>query len=163
AGNFTQAMFVGSATAGGDTIEDNVIVTSDFAIALDSIGNTVRNNLIGTNATGTAGLGSGRGIVITEPGAPSANNTISGNLISGLAIGIQISSSSGGISIRGNKIGTDITGTAPIPNSNTGIFIFGPGGATIGGTGPGDGNIIAFNGGVGVILSTAGTNGYDIP
>jgi hypothetical protein len=165
-GNTTQGMFPGSSSKGGNTIEDNVIVANDFAIKLESDNNVVRNNLIGTNTTGTAGLGGGQGIVVQSGNATSNHNTITSNLISGGSIGIVISTSPSfpvqGLVIQGNKIGTDITGTAAIPNSSDGINIDGPGGASIGGTNPGDGNIIAFNGGVGVILSTAGTNGYDI-
>ena len=55
--------------------EGNVIVTSDFAIELESNDNTIQGNLIGTNATGTAGLGAGRGIVIVNSNVLSANNT----------------------------------------------------------------------------------------
>ena len=55
--------------------------------------------------------------------------------------------------IQGNKIGTDVTGTSAIPNSGDGIFVLGsPGGATIGGTGPGEGNTIAFNSQSGVVI-----------
>jgi hypothetical protein len=162
AGNPTQGMFPGSSSLGRTTIADNVIVASDFAITLESSGNVVRDNLIGTNATGTAGLGAGRGIVIANDNAPAANNQITGNLISGGTIGIQIDGTDSGLVIQGNKIGTDITGTAAIPNSSNGIQIDGPGGATIGGTGPGEGNVIAFNGGVGVFVTTNTTTGYAI-
>jgi hypothetical protein len=166
AGNPTQAMFPGSSSKGGDLIEDNVIVTSDFAIQLESNDNVVRDNLIGTNATGTAGLGGGRGVVIASGNASSNHNTIAGNLISGGTTGIQISTSPSfpvqGLVIQGNKIGTDIKGKKAIPNSSDGIDIIGEGGATIGGANPGEGNIIAFNGGVGVFVTDSATTGYAI-
>ena len=162
----SQAMFVGSASRGGDTIEDNVIIASDFAIKLDSGNNTIRDNLIGTNAAGTAALGSGLGIVVWWANSPTApNNRITGNLISGNAVGIQIASTDTGLVIQGNKIGTDITGTAAIPNSGDGILIqgfFAPGGAIIGGTGPGEGNVIAFNGGAGVDVGINAVGAYTI-
>ena len=44
-------------------------------------------------------------------------------MISGCTIGIAISFTDTGLVIQGNKIGTDITGTAAIPNSVAGILI----------------------------------------
>jgi hypothetical protein len=155
-GNHTQCIF----PPGGDLIQGNVIVTTDIAISLGNTNNNfIQDNLIGTNATGSAGLNAGQGIVIGAAGAPADHNTITGNLISGGGIGISITSTSlQGLVIQGNKIGTDITGTTAIPNSGDGIHIFGnspPGGAVIGGTNPGDGNMIAFNSGAGVAIDQA--------
>ncbi len=48
--------------------------------------------------------------------------------------------------MEGNLIGTDITGTQPVPNQQQGIdYFFGASDNTIGGTGAGAGNVIAFN------------------
>src|SRR5262249_44803754 len=105
------------------------------------------------NATGTAGLG-GYYLGINDQ---SSNDTIAGNLISGGSYGIFIQHQGApgpGPTIRGNKIGTDITGTLGL-DSGRGIVISGsPDGATIGGTNPGDGNTIAFNSLWGVLVST---------
>jgi hypothetical protein len=167
AGSPTNGIVVAGQLAGtgGDLIANNVIVVSSTAIKLDSPNNTIQDNFIGTNATGTAGLGSGStGILVQWAYSPAApNNTITGNLISGCAIGIQISSTDTGLVIQGNKIGTDITGTAAIPNTVAGILINNSGGALIGGTNPGEGNVIAFNGGPGVcVFGGVGVNGYAI-
>jgi len=85
----------------------------------------------------------------TTPGA--------GNVVSGNAIGIDISGS--GTTVQGNRVGTDITGTAAVPNEADGIVVEYSDNA-IGGTDPGSGNIIAFNGpsivgGNGVLIKSA--------
>ncbi len=55
--------------------------------------------------------------------------------------------------MQGNLIGTDETGKAPLGNKLDGILITEGSGITIGGTGPGQGNVIAFNDqfGIGVV------------
>ena len=156
----TSDSFFGVVATERATIVDNVIVATAEGIELGGGENLVRGNRIGTDATGTVGLGAGTGIRIGNNGV---NNTISDNLISGGTIGIHIDPfpSIAGLVIQGNKIGTDINGTAAIPNSGDGIKIGGPGGATIGGTNPGEGNVIAFNGGAGISMSNSPT-GYAI-
>ncbi len=78
--------------------------------------------------------------------ASGAGNLISGNgkVSSGLGHGNGISV--GGLNniIQGNLIGTDATGTGPLGNLDDGIF--GGRNTTVGGTGAGEGNVIAFNG-----------------
>src|SRR5262249_43205693 len=69
--------------------------------------------------------------------------------------GIQVQGS--GTVIQGNFIGTDSTGTARLPNKDEGIhvsYLFSGDvhDILIGGTGPGEGNVIAYNGGIAGIL-----------
>jgi len=120
-------------------------------------GNAVTGNLIGTNAAGSFALpNAGGGIVLgfgvtgTTIGGttPGARNVISGN--SGLA-GIWLQSGSSGNTIRGNYVGTDVTGVNALPNAGRGMLI-GSSDNTIGGSAPGAGNVIAFNGGIGVLV-----------
>jgi hypothetical protein len=146
----------GSAPGAGNVIvangSDNVGLRSNFIVANN---NLVQGNLIGTNATGTAALGGLFGIK-AESHAGSA--MILGNLISGVNIGIHISDGTSNWTIRGNKIGTDITGTQPIPNSAQGIlFLDGGSSLSVGGTGAGEGNIIAFNASDGIRVNAAVT------
>jgi len=139
----------------------NVIVGTALGIRVGAGGSStntlIQGNFIGTNATGTAGLG-GRGIS-TDNGA--SNLTIggaaagAGNLISGGTTAISLGDSSPPVTIQGNKIGTDVTGTHPIINAGDGISIAIAGtGSLIGGTGPGEGNTIAYNCGRGVWTTT---------
>ena len=79
----------------------------------------------------------------TEPGA---RNLISGNLWNGISL------VGAGHRVEGNFIGTDITGTLPLGNGLVGVQITGLGFVTIGGTAPGAGNRIAFNGFGGILV-----------
>lgn len=121
----------------------------------------VRGNLIGTNATGTAALPNGLHGVFSsflqlnlDVGGTSAadRNVISGNGASGISVS--------GLAdvIRGNYIGTDITGAAPLGNGAHGVL------TSIFGTRVGDpsdssaANLIAFNAkdGIAVALFAVG-------
>jgi uncharacterized repeat protein (TIGR01451 family) len=88
---------------------------------------TITGNFIGTDATGTrelanygGGIGVGArtsGIVIggassTPSLCNGACNLISGNSYFAIALG------GAGVAVRGNFIGTDVTGTKPLPNAN---------------------------------------------
>jgi len=57
--------------------------------------------------------------------------------------------SGSGISIQGNRVGTNAAGTAALPNGECGIELSGRG-VTIGGTAPGAGNLISGNTGPGI-------------
>ena len=116
-------------------------------VDLDSgANNLVEGNFIGTNRGGTAALPNGRaGIAIggaasgTIGGAtPGARNVIAGNVF-----GIDTGQFGGGWTIHGNHIGTDVTGTQPLPNG-AGILL-GSDNNLVGGSSPGEGNLISAN------------------
>ncbi|GAB5536212.1 MAG: hypothetical protein Rubg2KO_24610 [Rubricoccaceae bacterium] len=136
----------------------------------------IQGNFIGTDITGTKALepptiyGFGPGVdgfsipgtIVggTEPGA--------GNLISGIETGIELTQISGGrftngqtagVTIQGNRIGTDRTGTLDIGNTQGGIILYNGlrevRDVIIGGTVEGAGNIIAYNNLGGVVLDGA--------
>jgi CSLREA domain-containing protein len=124
--------------------------------------NSFQGNLIGTNATGTAALNAlFHGIVVA---GSTTNLTIggstvgAGNVITARATGIIVVQTLSGIVIEGNKIGTDITGTAALGNGNCGIDIGASFGAastgTVGGLLAGQGNVIAFNGTNGISVGS---------
>ena len=127
-------------------------------------GNSVENNYIGTDVTGSAALGNEiEGVVI----AVAQNNTIggtvagAGNVVSGNADdGVRIFGvASTGNQLQGNFIGTDATGTVAVPNVDDGVYIEDAPNNTIGGTTPGARNVISGNGDEGVQLSLASATG----
>ncbi|MBI5093031.1 MAG: right-handed parallel beta-helix repeat-containing protein [Candidatus Hydrogenedentes bacterium] len=137
--------------------------TGVFLYDSGTTGNVIVNNLVGTNADGTAALGNGTGVLI---GNQAAGNTIGGptaadrNLISGnTGLGVQLSD--GGTSanvVLGNAIGTNWTLTAPLGNGGPGVMVNnGATADTVGGPGAGDGNVVAFNVGPGVKVTDAGS------
>jgi hypothetical protein len=120
------------------------------------LGGRFEGNFIGTDATGTKALGN-HGIGLRTEGVGFTNETIggtaagAGNVISGNS-GDGILLYGSGHVVQGNRIGTDVTGTAPLPNGGSGVRVLGSG-MTIGGLEAGAGNTIAFNAGDGVVVS----------
>jgi len=161
-----------SDTIGGTTAaERNVISGNDQAgIAMTgatATANVIVGNYIGIDVTGMLDRGNTtRGIDIdgspnTLIGGVDAGNIISGNgtdaiFITG-ATAIQTK-------ILGNLIGTDITGLAGIANNGGAAIRIHTGvtSTTIGGTGAGEGNTIAFNSGDGVGLQSTASTGNQI-
>jgi len=129
-GNGTEGVYLGSvlnAVIGGElAAQGNVISGNGGGIYAAGASGIVRNNLIGLAADGVASIGNaGDGITVYDSvldiGTNSAGNIIAGNGRDG------ISANSGTLSIRGNRIGTDASGTQARANL-TGIGI---GGATV--------------------------------
>jgi hypothetical protein len=120
----------------------------------------IQNNLIGTNAAGTAALGnqaqgismsSGTGSLIGSTN-PAGRNIISASGQHG------ISMNANGNTVQGNYIGTNVTGTAAIPNAVDGINL-GGGNNVVGGTAAGAGNLISGNTTTGITLSNQAVAG----
>jgi hypothetical protein len=110
---------------------------------------TISDNLIGTNAAGTAALGN------TEQGLElyfAQNATVVDNVISGNGSGVLVEAAQipQNDIFQGNKIGTDKTGQVAIGNTNDGLDLSICSNVTVGGAGAGQGNVIAYNGGVGI-------------
>ena len=129
---------------------------------VNTSGNVVLNNYIGTNVEGTAALpNSVIGVLISQ----SSRNTVQGNLISGNGlVGLEIAgvTASGNV-VQSNKIGTNFDGTKAIPNGTLrpgdGIFIVNAPNNTIGGTAADAGNLISGNTFVGIELFGRFTRG----
>ncbi|MEZ5729479.1 MAG: hypothetical protein R3E48_16705 [Burkholderiaceae bacterium] len=113
--------------------------------------NVIRGNRIGVSAGGTALGNVGDGIFVTG----GADGTIiggtgaaEGNWIADAGIvGIEVDGASTGTVIRGNRIGTDLAGTANWGSQESSVLI--EGGATgtvVGGINAGEANVIAFGG-----------------
>ena len=111
--------------------------------------NEVRQNYIGTDATGRLPVPNGLGISMGgfgTPGSEAVGNRIVSNVISGNT-GTGISTCDiKGTSITGNRIGTDPAGTLNLGNGSTGIAMFCTGALDT----RISGNTIAFNNGDGI-------------
>jgi hypothetical protein len=146
----------GTALGAGNLISGNL---QDGVGIYGGSGNTIQGNFIGTDAAGLTALPNGYGVELYSGSynsvgggnAAGAGNLISGNLYDGIGI------YSDGNTVQGNRIGTDVSGTAPLGNGGDGVaieaFLHGYDNA-IGGTDPGTGNTIAYNGGYGVRITT---------
>ena len=152
---------------GGTTpAERNIIAGGYTVVDPGSTGNVLRGNYVGTDVTGTLALGIiANGVCIqsnafgniiggtsgTTPGGPctGACNVISGNGGDGVHMQFDVSDNI----VQGNYIGTDVTGINVLGNDLHGITLFSNAfNNVIGGTGPGEGNIISGSGMVGINL-----------
>ena len=144
-------------------VRDNVISGNvDAGIDISSTGeeNTIVGNRIGTDVAGTSALPNGVGIstffdtdnVIGGAGAADAN-LISGNTGAGIR-----TSSSEGLEVIGNLIGTDITGTAELANGGAGVELGGLSARAVAIGTPGEGNVISGNVASGVEVSASGAS-----
>jgi parallel beta-helix repeat protein len=126
-------------SASNNTISGNVISANDIAI-WSSSGTLIVGNRIGTNAAGTAIVGDSFNIE-EDPGStgtviggttPAARNVIAGRGMTLLGTGTVV---------KGNYVGTDISGTVPLATNFAGIFNQGIG-HIIGGVTPAERNVI---------------------
>lgn len=134
--------------------------------------NTVLGNLIGTDLTGTIALGGSvsAGVEISGSsntvGAPGAGNVISGHdwmVFGAFQVGIRLSGGRDNV-IQSNRIGTDVTGTLPLPNRRgieVAMILYSDlaRDSRIGGAGAGVGNLIAHNLGDAIALNSSAGSG----
>ena len=131
-------------TVGGSTSPDRNVISGNGldgigVIGVRATGNVIVGNYIGTDAAGTGALGSSDDGVEIREGA--SNNTVGGttpgerNMLSSNEDGLEIEAGSGsGNVVQGNFVGTDVSGTLPLPNVWNGIhFHDGPVNNLIGG------------------------------
>jgi Ca2+-binding RTX toxin-like protein len=107
-------------------IEDNVIAGSaqqGIRVAGGLVQDLkIQGNLIGTNSTGTAAIPNAEGISIRDAdgtlvgGSPAESNLISGNGGPGVQVTGSATDSNNGSVISNNRIGTNLAGTAALPN-----------------------------------------------
>jgi hypothetical protein len=153
-------------TIGGTTAPARNVISgwsSDFEVDGDSImgqpsGNQIEGNYIGTDATGSKAVVCHEDVFGFYPAgvvfSAGIGNTIADNVISGM-VGVAINLSGDGNKVQGNLIGTDATGTQPLPNG-FGVIVLGGSNNIIGGTGSGAANTIAFNRNWGVAVGGTG-------
>jgi titin len=143
----------GTAAGAGNLISAN----GNNAVRIYSLGTpisgiVVQGNKIGTNAAGTAALGNGgEGIW----GSILGTATIKGNVVAASS-GDGLNLTRGAFTVQGNWVGTDVTGTLDLRNTGSGIYSSSDSPSLIGGTGPGEANVVAFNGGPGTNTNFGG-------
>ncbi|HPF00847.1 MAG TPA: T9SS type A sorting domain-containing protein [Bacteroidales bacterium] len=157
--------FAGYATIGGLNAADRNIISGNEHIGLrllSSSHNTVINNYIGIDRTGTFALRNYDGLSLEAftqynqigGNSPAARNVISGNVAYGLPlIGYDTQHNI----IQGNYIGTNASGTAAVENTYGILFDDGSHYNTVGGLGSGEGNLLSGNSGYGLFLYNNGT------
>ncbi len=166
--NGAQNNIVGGSTAAdrniisGNTSNGVAIINSDTQ---QTRFNQVIGNYIGTNAAGTGAIPNDTGVAvwngannnIVGTAAPNKGNLISGN--NSIGVGFWDNGTSGN-SVKGNLIGTTVTGMAALPNGWSGVaFQSGANGNTVGGTASGEGNLLSGNTSYGVAMGNADTFG----
>jgi hypothetical protein len=162
----------GSTTTARNVISGNTLNSSADGVDIlgeSSDNNTVTGNYIGVDIDGDTFIGNGGNGVLIQLGADS--NTIGGtsagerNVISANSSdGVEITgSSTSGNLVLGNYIGVRADGISPMFNNGNGALIANSASNnTIGGTAAGAGNVIAFNNGDGVFISSATSIGNSI-
>ncbi len=139
----------------GDADERNVIAGNQSVgvhISHTNNGPLVAGNFIGTDITGTRALSNLHGVYATHA---SYNIRVGGttpafrNIISGNGGGYGVWLNNGNHAVLGNYIGTDVTGSQPVPNGS-GVSL--EGNSIVGNGQPGGGNLISGNSGQGIYL-----------
>jgi len=164
-------VFVGGGAAnniigGATAAAANLVSGNTFGIVLSdagTTGNTVLGNDVGTDATRTSAIPNGAGIQM-QSGA--SGNTVGGtapgafNLVSGNVLGIVLrEAGTANNQVLGNLVGTNISGTAALPNQQAGVLLsLGAVSNTIGGPDRADRNIVSGNIGAGIAISDTGTS-----
>jgi IPT/TIG domain/S-layer homology domain len=152
------AEFSNDFTVGGPAPADRNLVSGQTQTniqIISSADSTVEGNLIGPDISGAVALGPTLDCLFVATNTQGA--VIRGNVVGGATVGMNLGNTADaitGMTVQGNWVGTDVTETADIGNLFAGIFIQGRG-ITIGGVGAGEGNVIAFNDGAGVLVSYA--------
>jgi len=134
---------------GGTDPADRNVISGNAASGILLYGatnNRIEGNFIGTDVSGTVSLGNQLDGIASEVSqvviggtALGAGNVLSGNAESGIEA-VRYSD----LVIRGNRIGTDVTGTRALGNGGDGVsFLLSTG--TVGGTEAGAGNVISAN------------------
>ncbi len=152
---------IGLEIAADDCLIQGLVINDfTFGILFSGNRNVIVKNYIGTDITGSQMTSrNGSGILLDGWIAPSANNVLRDNLVSGnVEFGVEIRNAVG-TKIQGNKVGTTADGNSKLGNGKWGIVIGDISADTlVGGTKPGEGNLISGNGSLGILLS-AGNDG----
>jgi len=155
---------VGASSIVGNTISGNTddgIYVSQITSPSDDpaqriVSVLIAGNFIGTDSEGRYAIENGSdGIELDD----ASEITVTGNTISGNA---ENGAYSNGIAaynaFTGNRVGTNRSGQAALANGADGIYLSFASASTIGGTGPGAGNLVSGNVGNGITIEFGGRN-----
>ena len=158
---------IGGSNAILSNLQGNVISgqTSGAGILLSGgIGNSINGNTIGLNVAGDVAIPNAVGISIVQGNTGTcigSSQTSLRNIISANTdCGINMESTTGHL-VQGNYIGVNAAGTGALKNSNAGIRMLDTSSCLLGGTSPGQGNIIVGDT-YGIILNGADSQGNTI-
>ena len=154
---------IGGTTAGARNL---ISGNQDAGVAFEFAGpgNRVEGNFIGTNVGGGGAVPNRLGVLLEEVArfimpptviggsVPGARNVISGNRGDGI-----LGEDTFAVRVQGNYIGTNVTGTAAVPNQGDGVSFSESGDVEIGGSTPAAGNVISGNRRQGISLDFMGS------
>ncbi len=124
--------------------------TSEAGIRVQSDGNQIVGNYIGTADDGKGSNANGEGVVLegnnNTVGGPNAGdrNVISGNTDAGVLVNRAVGMPDANV-VAGNYIGLDVTGQTEDANGGPGVQVLDATHTVVGGADPADGNVIAGN------------------
>jgi len=147
-------------TIGGTTVQDRNVVSGNYSYGIyvyHARNTSIFGLYCGLNAAGTAMLGSISGGIyaqyapnlIVGTAVDTAATVISGNYNTGLSINY-----SSDVKVRNTRIGTNPAGTAALPNSGYGVYLYACNSAVVGGTKPLERNLISGNGSYGLYAAS---------
>ena len=149
-------------TIGGTTTADRNVISGNGAdgIVVDGAASTtILGNLVGTDASGLAALpNAGSGVVVsgtgtnTTIGAPGGGNVFAANTLDGVAVtGPDVADTL----VRSNMVGVGADGSTALGNGRTGVAVRGGAdGTVVGGRAAGQGNVVASNAAIGVLVDS---------
>lgn len=149
---------IGGVSSGAGNLISGNKTNGVFLVGASATGNLVQGNYIGTRADGTSAMANTRaGIGLSGApgntiggGVAGAGNLVSGNGDQGIYL---VGTGTTGNLIQGNKIGTDVNGTAGLGNATIGIYLERTLTNTIGGSVSGAGNLISANRNWGIFMT----------
>ena len=149
----------------GSTIRGLVINRFSLSgIQINSTNNLIVGNFIGTDSTGSSDLGNTLdGVTVSAndntigSAAVGDRNLIAGNNDEPIDVDVGVS----GTVIKGNYLGTNAAGTAAIANgtagnANSGFLLIEGDNSIVGGTNPGEGNLVSGSTHAGIFITSSG-------